>query len=92
MAAPLGSGAIAALVAGATSFEQQVALLVVELQKRENAYNAMNAVNPDFAPIDRVSVDPSFNTNEVAMTLNLIVSSDAVSKPVGQAVIAHLPV
>lgn len=77
--------------AGATSLEQQAVMIACKLQELENAYNAANASNPSFTPLERVTVEPVYDSNSVTITFDLLLTGNAVSTTLTAATLPHIP-
>lgn len=85
-----GSAELAAHTAfeAATSLEQQLAILSALLQQKENEYNRNN---PTLTPLNRIVMQPDFETSQVNMTIDLLLAPDAVTKSIQESVQEHIP-
>lgn len=72
----------------ATTLEQQIVILTTALQQKETEYNRNN---PTLTPLNRIVVQPDFETQQVNMTVDLLLSVDAVSKSLSESVVEHVP-
>ena len=72
----------------ATSLEQQVAIVLGLLQKKETDYNR---ANPTLTPLNRVVVGPDFEASQVNYTVDLLLGPDAVQGTLQDSVVAHVP-
>lgn len=72
----------------ATSLEQQIVILTTALQQKETEYNRNN---PTLTPLNRIVVQPDYETQQVNMTVDLLLSVDAVSKSLSESVVEHIP-
>ena len=69
-----------------TSFEQQTQWCLNRLAAMENTYNNANPNNV----IERVTVDPNYDTNQVTSTLVLTLAPNAVQGKIVDGVQAYL--
>lgn len=72
----------------ATSLEQQFFVLASLMQEKENTYNREN---PTLTPVNRVVVQPDYETSQVNMTVDLLLTTDAVVKSLQESIAQHIP-
>lgn len=73
----------------ATSLEQQFAVLATLLQRKETDYNR---ANPTESPKNRIVISPDYEVGQLNMTVDLLMSGDAVGKTLVDAIVPHVPI
>lgn len=72
----------------ATSVEQQAAIILTHLQRKETEFNR---ANPAETPKDRTSVTTDYDTGTFSAAIDLLMTPNAVQLAIVDAIQAHLP-
>jgi hypothetical protein len=68
------------------SLEAQAAYMMIKWSKKENVFNSTATT-----AVERITVDPDFNTNLLNLTANLSLTPQAIDQLLYDSVIPYLP-
>ncbi len=74
--------------AAATTLEEQTAIVINLLQKKETDYNR---ANPTLTPLNRIGVQPDYEESQVGYTVDLLLGPNAVQGTIQDSVVPHIP-
>lgn len=76
-------------IVNATSIEQQAAIILTHLQRKETEFNR---ANPAETPKDRTNIATDYDTGTFSASVDLLMTPNAVQLAIVDAIQAHLPV